>query len=115
MSKTLIISLIVFSILWLIIILRDVRKGNISIKYSLIWFLMAIIILFVGIFPSFMEFVTKSFGFTTISNLVIGIILSLLMLITLVLTHIVTKQKNQIRILTQEIALIKEKINRKNK
>ena len=113
MSKTLIIALIIFSILWLIIILRDVRKGTISIRYSLVWLLMAIILLLVGVFPSFMEFVAESFGFTTISNLVIGIILSLLMFITLVLTHIVTKQKNQIRVLTQEIALIKEKINRK--
>lgn len=113
MSKTLIISLIVFSILWLIIILRDVRKGNISIKYSLIWLFMALVLLLVGVFPSFMVFVAESFGFTTISNLVIGIILSLLMFITLVLTHIVTKQKNQIRVLTQEVALIKEKINRK--
>lgn len=113
MSKTLIIALIAFSILWLIIILRDVRKGTISIRYSLVWFFMAVILLLVGVFPSFMEFVAESFGFTTISNLVIGIILSLLMFITLVLTHIVTKQKNQIRVLTQEVALIKEKINRK--
>lgn len=113
MSKTLIIALIAFSILWLIIILRDVRKGNISIKYSLIWLFMALVLLLVGVFPSFMVFVAESFGFTTISNLVIGIILSLLMFITLVLTHIVTKQKNQIRVLTQEVALIKEKINRK--
>lgn len=113
MSKTLIIALIAFSILWLIIILRDVRKGTISIRYSLVWFFMAVILLLVGVFQSFMEFVAESFGFTTISNLVIGIILSLLMFITLVLTHIVTKQKNQIRVLTQEVALIKEKINRK--
>ena len=60
-----------------------------------------------------MEFIAESFGFTTISNLVVGIILSLLMFITLVLTHIVTKQKNQIKILTQEVALIKEKLKKK--
>ncbi len=113
MSKTLIIALIIFSIIWLIIILRDVKKGSISIKYSLIWLLMALILLLVGVFPSFMEYVAELFGFITISNLVIGIILSLLMLITLVLTHIVTKQKNQIRVLTQEVALIKEKVNKK--
>ena len=41
-------------------------------------------------------------------RLVIGIILSLLMLITLELTHIVTKQKQQIKTLTQEIAILKK-------
>ena len=107
MSKSLIIALIVFSIIWIFIILRSIRKGKLSIKYSLIWLLMALTILFVGIFPSFMEFVSELFGFITISNFVIGIIISLLMFITLVLTHIVTEQKNQIKTLTQEIGILK--------
>lgn len=111
MSKSLIIALIIFSIIWIVIILREVRKGKMAIRYSFIWLLMAITLLFVGIFPNFMEFIAESFGFTTISNLVIGIILSLLMLITLVLTRIVTNQKNQIKKLTQEVAIL----NKKNK
>ena len=110
MSKALIVSLIVFSIIWIIIILKCVRKGSITIKYSLIWLLMAISILFVGIFPNFMELIKEKFGFQTISNLVIGIILTLLMLITLVLTMIVTNQKVQIKNLTQEVSLLKKEI-----
>lgn len=110
MSKSLIVALIIFSLIWIVIILRDIRKGKMSIKYSLVWLLMAITLLLVGLFPSFMEFVTKLFGFITIANLVIGVILTLLMFITLVLTHIVTKQKEQIKNLTQEIAIIKQKI-----
>ena len=110
MSKALIISLILFSILWFYIILRSVRKGKISVRYSLIWFFMAIVILFVGVFPNFMELIAKIFGFTTISNLVIGIILTLLMFITLVLTMILTNQKTQIKNLTQEISMLKKDV-----
>lgn len=110
MSKALIISLIIFSLIWFIIILRCIRKETISIRYSLVWFLMALTILFVGVFPKLMELISELFGFTTISNLVIGIILTLLMLITLVLTQIVTKQKYQIKLLTQEISILKKEI-----
>ena len=109
MSKALIISLILFSIVWILIILRCVRSGKLSVRYSLIWFLMSISILFVGIFPNFMELLAKIFGFITISNLVIGIILTLLLLLTLFLTLIVTDQKKQINSLIQEISILKEK------
>lgn len=110
MSKELIIALIAFSIIWLFIILRCVRKEKISVRYSLVWFLMAITILFVGVFPGLMDFISDVFGFATISNLVIGIILTLLMFITLILTQIVTEQKNQIKILTQEVSMLKKDV-----
>lgn len=110
MSKMLIISLIVFSILWFIIILRCIRKETISIRYSLVWFFMALTLLFVGVLPGVMEWIADGFGFVTISNFVIGIILSLLMVITLALTKIVTTQKNQIKILTQEVSIIKKEV-----
>lgn len=110
MSRELIIALIAFAVIWIIIILRCVRKEKISVRYSLVWFLMAITILFVGVFPGLMDLISDLFGFMTISNLVIGIILTLLMFITLELTQIVTKQKNQIKILTQEVSMLKKEV-----
>ena len=55
MSKVLILFLISFAIVWILIILRCVRNEKISVKYSLIWFLMAISLLAVGIFPTFVN------------------------------------------------------------
>ena len=50
MSKSLTIALVIFSLIWIFIIIRDIRKDKMAIKYSLIWFLMAITLLFVGLF-----------------------------------------------------------------
>lgn len=111
MSKTLTISLVIFSIIWFLIILRCVKKDRISIKYSLIWFLMALVLLLVGIIPNLIELASEFFGFLTISNMVIGIILSLLMFITLILTMIVTNQKMQIKNLIQEVSMLKKEFN----
>lgn len=108
MSKSLVISLVVFSVIWIIIILRLVRNDKLSIKYSMIWLFMSLIIFIVGIFPKLMELISDFFGFLTISNLVIGIILTLLLFITLVLTMIVTNQKSQINNLIQEVSMLKK-------
>jgi hypothetical protein len=51
-------------------------------------------------------------GFSTISNLVIGIILVILLFITIALTVIVSGQKEKIRILIQEVSILKEKVNK---
>lgn len=108
MSRELIIALIVFSLVWIIVILKCIRKQTISIRYSLVWFLMSLSLLIVGIFPRLMEFVSETFGFLTISNFIVGIMITLLMIVTLALTKIVTAQKNQIKVLTQEVSMLKK-------
>ena len=107
MSNKLQIFLIIFSIIWVIILFRCIRKGKISVRYSMIWFLMALLLFLVGIIPGFLELIANFMGFLTISNLVIGIILTALMIITLVLTMIVTNQKTQIKNLVQEVSILK--------
>ena len=69
--------------------------------FSLVWF---VIIL---------EFFAKMFGFITMSNLVVGIMLTLLLGITLILTMIIFHQKKQITMLIQEVSLIKGERNGK--
>lgn len=113
MSSNLIISLIIFAVLWFLIIWYCIKTEKISIKYSIIWFAAAIILFLVGAIPALLESISHFFGFLTISNLVIGIILSLLMIITLVLTTIVATQKNQIKMLIQEVSILKGKNNGK--
>ena len=108
MNKSLVILLVVFSIVWIVIILKMVRESKISIKYSMIWLFMALVIFLVGITPKFMKFIANTSGFAATSSLVVGIILTLLLMITLFLTVIVTNQKTQINNLIQEISILKK-------
>ena len=109
MSKTLIITLIIFSIIWFTVIFKLIRNSKLSIKYSMIWFFMSLVIFLVGITPNFMSYLTKLIGFETTSNFVVGIIMTLLLVITLFLTIIVTNQKSQINNLIQEVSILKSK------
>lgn len=114
MENNLRILLLVFSIVWFIFIFYFLKKGKIPIKYSLFWFLSALIILSISLFPNLLSIIKDLMGFQTISNMIIGIILTLLLVITFLLTMIVSKQKNQITLLIQEVSLLKNKIGDKN-
>ena len=102
------IILIVFSVIWIFEILHLIRSSKISIKYSLTWLIMAVLLLLVGLFPNFISKVAAFFGFLP-THFVIGIIFTLLLMLTLSLTLIVTNQKTQINNLVQEISMLKSK------
>ena len=110
MSLNLRVLLILFSISLFILILNFLSKNKIPIRYSLFWIISSILIFIVGAFPEFVGMFTSIVGFETTSNFVIGIILSMLLVITLILTIIVSKQKKQIKLLIQEVSLLKRKI-----
>ena len=115
MSKSLAIALVIFAVIWFIAIIYAVRREKISIRYSMIWFFAALMMLIVGAFPGIMDWVNSFFHFATISNLVIGVLITLLMIITFVLTLFVTKQKKQIDSLIQDVSILKSEKQGKDK
>lgn len=115
MSSNVRILLIVFSLLLLILVLRLISGRKLPIKYSLIWILSSLLIFIVGVFPYLATSITKMLGFVATSNFVIGVLLTLLLMITLILTIIVSMQKNQIKLLIQEVSILKSSKSMKGK
>ena len=107
MSNSLIIALILFSLALFIMTTMVLRKGRIPIKYALVWYFSAISLFVVALFPFVLEFIANFLGFKTVSNLVVGIIISLLLFITMSLTIIVSGQKKKITLLSQEVSILK--------
>lgn len=111
MSNNLRILLIIFSIILFLTILNLLSKNKVPVRYSLLWIIASILIFVVGVFPNFVGQLTGLIGFQTTSNLVTGIILTILLIITLILTIIVSGQKKKIKLLIQEVSIIKSKID----
>ncbi len=107
MPNNLRILLVIFSVLLFLTILNLLSKNKVPVRYSLLWILSSILIFVVGAFPDFIGIFTELIGFQTTSNLVIGIILTLLLIITLILTIIVSGQKKKIKLLIQEVSILK--------
>lgn len=107
MSLGLKLEATIFCIIFTLIVLQIVRKGRISIKYSLVWLFSILIMLISVLIPNFMEAVAKLLGFEVLSNMIFSMIIVILMFVTISLTIIVSGQNEKIKLLIQEISLLK--------
>ena len=104
---------IVFSIVFIIIILNLVRKEKLDEKYSILWLFFGIIVFIVSVFPELITMVSNLFnGYYPPSLL---FLLGIIVLGTYIIhiSVIITKQNKMIVKLNQEIAILKEKEDNK--
>ena len=115
MNLTLRIALLIFSIMLICLTTFILRKDRIPINYSLLWYFSALVILIVAVFPFILEHLANMLGFATISNLVIGIIITILLFLNMSLTIITSGQNEKITLLIQEVSILKERIEKNGK
>ena len=109
MSLSLKIISILFCIFVIVFILFLLRKKRINIKYSIILITLFSILLISILIPGLIESITKILGFQVVSNMVFSLIIGLLVLINIFLTMIVSSHDKKIRLLIQEVSILKEK------
>lgn len=106
------LGVLIIAFVLAVVVIRILYKGRIPVKYSLLWGLGALILLFLAIFPNALIKIANLVGFQTVSNMVIGVLLVILFFITMSLTVIVSAQKRKITLLVQEISLLKSEIKK---
>lgn len=115
MTLKLRIVLLIFSLIVIVATTSVLKKGRIPIKYSLLWYFSGGIILVLSIFPFILEFFSKIVGFKTISNLILGVIISLLLFLAMSLTIITSGQKKKITLLIQEVSILRKRLDDEKK
>lgn len=110
MSLPLTIALIVFSVILIVSASVLVAKGKIPIKYSLLWYFFAILILLVGVIPDAFGAIGRLIGFNIMSDLVIGVILVVLIFLNIALTVMIASQRRRVNLVSQEVALLKKEL-----
>ncbi len=109
MSTALKIGSIIFLIFIMSFVIYLVKKEKISVKYSLVWLLPCLVLIIFTLVPGLLLWFTKISGFQTASNMIFAMLIGLLIIISISLTVIVSKQKEHIRLLIQEVSLLKGK------
>ena len=109
MSISLRLGLVIVSLVLLIVVLMQLRKRRIPVKYSLVWILSSFIILLIAIVPQLFVMIAKYLGFVTMSNLVIAMFIFILLMISVTLTVIVSGQRKKITLLIQEVSMLKSR------
>lgn len=113
MSFNLQIVAVLFLLAILVSIIYILRKGRIAIKYALVWFFAALVLLIFVIFPGLMNSLTNLLGFEVESNMIFAGLIAMLIFINIALTVIVSGQSSKIRLLIQEVSMLKAKIDEK--
>ena len=108
MTFNLILISIIFIIFVIFLILYFVKKDKLKVKYSIVWLLLFGILLICLLIPGFLEFLTHTLGFQTPSNMIFSMLIAVLVLINISLTGIVSSQDKKIRLLVQEVSLMKK-------
>ena len=104
------VILLVCVLVYLAVILVLMRKGRMSLKYSLIWFLAGVVLLVCAFFSQTIRFFTHLLGVYSETNAVFFIGVCFLVLIVLSLTSIVSGQTERIRKLVQSQAILEKRI-----
>ena len=96
----------------LFIIANMVRKKKIDLRYALSWICLAVLLLILDIFPHIMEKLAELIGIKTPSNMVFFLGFILLVIVIYSLTASVSRLSNKTKRLTQELALLREELER---
>lgn len=104
------IILLIGVLIYLFIIIMLMKKGRMSLKYSLVWFASGLVLLVCAIFPQLIQFFTKLMGIYSDVNAVFFVGVCFLLLIILSLTSIASGQSERIRTLVQTQAMLEKRV-----
>jgi hypothetical protein len=106
------IMLIVGCIFILASIINMIRKEKLDLKYSLIWIIVDIGIIFMSIFPDIIDLLALLIGVATPINIIFffGIVFQIIIIFSL--TGEQSRSAKKIKELAQNIALLEEEIHK---
>lgn len=107
-------SAIVISTIFIIFIINMVRKNKLDEKYSILWLIFGSIILGVSIAPTVIIKISGKFDIYYPPALLFLLGIIVLVIYTVHITVVITKQNKEIVNLTQKVALM-ERENERNK
>ncbi|ADY56176.1 hypothetical protein Sgly_1879 [Syntrophobotulus glycolicus DSM 8271] len=101
---------IIFSIIFLVLVVRLVNKKKLQEKYSLIWIITSTTILILSSTPNIINKISLWLGIKNPPSFLFLFGLISVIVYNLYLTVLISKQAEKITRLSQEIALIKQEI-----
>ncbi len=111
MQKIQIIIIFINSLL-LFYIARLIIKGRLREEYAIAWLVCTIVLMFFSFWRNGLEVLAKAFGIFEAPNLVFTSFIFIILIYLLHLSIVNTKLQKDITKLTQEIALLKQKLKK---
>lgn len=114
MTVALRLFMVVSCILLSVYVIHLVKHERLQLRYSLLWLFLALAMLVCALFPDPLFSIAAALGFEAPASFIFFAGMILLLLISLSLSTIVSKQQTSIKNLTQKIALLEHQMIYKN-
>jgi len=98
------IVMLVASILFLYFVFRNINQNNILFEQAFMWIIIGFVLIAVSI--------AKLLGFELTSNFVMSLAIFFLLVIVFLHTISISKQKEQIKQLVQELSIMKQRMSK---
>lgn len=109
------IFLLVAVILYFMGVIHLLKKKRLNLKYSLLWLAVGVLMILFIIFPQIIVAFSNLLHFQSSMNALYILLIGFLVIICVALTSIVSKQNSHIKRLTQNAALLEERIRKLEK
>ena len=109
------IFLLVLLIIQLVLIIKTVKLKKLSMKYGSFWIFLLIINVIIVFFPEIVFKASSLFGFEASSNMMFLIGFFFLYYIIFILTTSISIQNEKIKLLIQEVSLLKKEFEKNGK
>jgi UDP-N-acetylmuramyl pentapeptide phosphotransferase/UDP-N-acetylglucosamine-1-phosphate transferase len=104
------LEMLILSLVLIFIIIRMVNKNIFSLKKSSPWLLLGIACLFMVIFPDMVVWLSNALSFKSPMNFLFFGAIVFLLLMQILNTYLNTRRDGYVKMLVQEISLLKAKI-----
>ena len=113
------ISLEIFLMLLLVfqiyLIVKVVKKKKLTMKYASFWIFLIVCMFFIVLFPNIVYKLSDLAGFETTSNMLFLLGFFFLFYIAFVITTSISILNEKVKMLIQEISILKESVNKNEK
>lgn len=93
-------------LVFLVVVVKQVKTGRLLLRYSLLWFFLALVVMLAALFPNGVYVLSDLLGFGTPSNFILFVAVFFLLAVCLSLSMIVSKQSLKIKGLIQALAIL---------
>ena len=103
---------IIAVILFFVILIWLLRKNRLELRYALLWFFCGVIMLVLAIFPRLLDRFAQFAGIYSSVNALFAVALFFALMLILSLTSIVSREKQEIVRLIQELAVLENRVEK---
>jgi hypothetical protein len=111
MSISLKLVLIFVVLIYIIFIIKSIKKKNMRIEYLILWMFIGIAMIIALIVPNFVENFSRLIGFEMPINMIFSMAIFTIMYILFGLIVLISKEEKKNTMLIQEISILKKRID----